>query len=163
VIYKTTDLCDAFETRVKLAAPVFRAFGKRTAFSGEIATVRVFEDNSLVRDVLATDGDGRVLVVDGAGSRRCALMGDLVAQLGVDHGWSGAIIHGCIRDSAEIDAMDFGVRAIGTCPFRSIRRGVGERNVPVFFAGVAFLPGAYVYVDDDGILVASERLTLPGR
>jgi regulator of ribonuclease activity A len=152
--YKTTDLCDRFEGRVRLAAPVFRGFGRATAFSGRIATVRTFEDNVLVQRALEADGRGKVLVVDGGGSIRCALMGDRLVQIGIDHGWAGAIVHGCIRDAAEIDAMPFGIRALGACPQRSAKRAVGELDVAVDFAGITFRPGEFVYVDADGILVS---------
>jgi regulator of ribonuclease activity A len=157
VPYKTADLCDEHRDRVRLVEPVFRAYG-RAAFSGPIATVRVFEDNALVRETFSTEGRGRVLVVDGAGSMRAALIGDRLAQLAVDHGWAGAIVHGPVRDVADIAAMPFGVRALGTCPFKSTTPTPGEANVTVFFAGVSFSPGEYVYVDEDGILVSTQPL-----
>jgi regulator of ribonuclease activity A len=156
--HKTTDLCDAYEGRVRLAAPLFQAFGGLVSFSGPIATVRVYEDNSLVRERFSTYGQGRVLIVDGGGSRRCALIGDRLAQLGLENGWAGAIVHGCIRDAAEINAMAFGIRALGTCPLRSTKGNGGEIDVPVFFADVLFRPGEHVYVDADGILVAEQAL-----
>jgi regulator of ribonuclease activity A len=155
--YKTADICDEHPDRVRLVAPVFRAYG-RPAFSGAIATVRVFEDNALVREAFSTEGHGRVLVVDGAGSMQAALIGDRLAQLAVDHGWAGAIVHGPVRDVADIATMPFGIRALGTCPFKSRKRTPGETNVTVFFGGVAFTPGEYVYVDEDGILVSADPL-----
>lgn len=164
--FKTADICDEHPDRVRLVDPVFRAFG-RVAFSGPIATVRVFEDNSLVRETFNTDGQGRVLVVDAGGSLRAAMIGDRLAQMAVDHGWAGAIVNGAVRDTADIAQMPFGVRALGTCPFKSSRRNPGESNVVVSFAGVSFVPGQHVYVDEDGILVSETPLCgeggTPGR
>lgn len=155
---KTADLYDAFSDELKTAAPVFQGFGKREAFSGPIATLKVFEDNTLVRAALEAPGDGRVLVVDGGGSLRCALVGDKLAQLGIDNGWAGLIINGCIRDCREINAMDVGIKALATHPARSAKRGEGRDGVTVAFAGVTFEPGHYVYADGDGIVVADADL-----
>lgn len=156
----TTDLCDAHPDTVRVAAPVFRHFGQRSAFAGPAATLRVFEDNTLVRSTLETPGKNRVLVVDGGASMRCALMGDNLAQLMLDNDWAGAIIHGCIRDSAEIDAMDVGVRALATHPRKSRKRGEGEEGVTLEFAGVTVSPGDYVYADADGVIVSAEALDI---
>ena len=154
----TADLCDAHEAQVAVAAPIFRSFGGRPRFHGPIATLRCFEDNSLVREWLAQPGAGRVLVVDGGGSLRCALLGDQLGALGVKNGWSGVIVHGCVRDTAALGAMDLGVLALAPHPLKSVKRGAGERDVAVTFAGVTFAPGAYVYADEDGVLVAAEKL-----
>ena len=158
--FATADLCDAheFADYLHIAEPIFRICGGKTAFFGEIVTVRVFEDNVLVKQQLASPGNGRVLVVDGGASLRVALMGDNLAQMGADNGWSGVIINGCIRDAAEIASIDIGIRALNTTPRRSIKRGEGETNVPVTFAGVRFVPGHFVYADADGILVADRQL-----
>ena len=153
MIFKTADLCDEHEDLVQIAEPGLIPFGQRQRFYGEIVTLKLFEDNSLVREAVATDGQGKVLVVDGGGSLRCALLGDLLAAKAVANHWSGMIINGCIRDSADIDEMDIGVRAITTCPLKSIKKGVGEKDIPVRFLGVSFQPGEYVYVDEDELLV----------
>lgn len=150
----TADLCDEHGDSVQVCEPAFRAFGLRRAFSGPVSTVRCFEDNSRVKEAVEGPGQGRVLVVDGGGSRRRALLGDKLGEAAVRNGWAGVIIHGCIRDSAELDRMDLGIRALGTMPLRSDKRGEGERDVPVRFAGATFRPGDYVYVDEDGIVVA---------
>ncbi len=155
---KTADLCDEFADRLRIADPVFRRFGARAAFAGPISTLRVFEDNVLVRSALEEPGEGRVLVVDGAGSMRCALLGDLLAALASDNGWAGVVVNGCIRDSADIDGIDIGVRALATMPLKSRKLGRGERDVPVAFAGVQFEPGHYLYADEDGVLIADEAL-----
>jgi regulator of ribonuclease activity A len=148
----TADLCDQ-DDEARVAEPMFRDFGKRIAFSGPIATVKVFEDNVLVRQELEEEGRGRVLVVDGGGSKRCALLGDRLAGLARDNGWAGVIVYGCIRDSAEIAEIDVGVKALATHPRKSIKRGEGVRDVAVTFAGVTFSPGEIVHADADGIVV----------
>jgi regulator of ribonuclease activity A len=155
---KTADLYDAYGEMLQVAEPIFRNFGRRDAFSGPIATVKVFEDNTLVRANLETAGSGHVLVVDGGGSTRCALVGDLLAQLAIDNEWAGIIVNGCIRDSKEIDAMDVGVKAIATNPAKSEKRGEGRENIPVRFAGVTFTPGHFVYVDTDGVVVSEKDI-----
>ena len=116
--------------------------------------MRCFEDNTLVKAAVESPGDGRVLVVDGGGSRRRALFGDRLGAAAVKNGWAGVIVYGCIRDSAELGRMDLGIRALGTMPLRSEKRGEGERDVPVRFAGVTFRPGEYAYVDEDGVVVS---------
>lgn len=154
----TTDLCDAHGDHLQVAEPLFRGFGSRTAFAGTVATVKVFEDNVLVREALEQPGRGRVLVVDGGGSLRCALLGDRLAAKAVENGWSGVVVYGCIRDSAEINALELGVRALNVHPRKSIKRGEGQRDVPVRFAGLDIHPGAWLCADADGIVVADEEL-----
>lgn len=155
---QTADLCDANEGRIQVVAPMFRSFGGRTAFGGPIATLKVFEDNTLVRSALEGAGEGRVLVVDGGGSLRCALVGDQLALLGVNNGWAGVIVYGCIRDAKAIGQMDIGAFALATLPLKSVKRGVGERDIPVSFGGVSFVPGQYVYADEDGVIVSATAL-----
>ena len=160
--FKTADLCDEFEAElgksVRIVSPMFQRYGKRQHFSGEIVTLKVFEDNSLVREALAENGKGRVLVIDGGGSLRCALVGDQLAILAQKNGWEGALVYGCIRDSADINGIDIGVCALGTHPRKSIKKGVGDRNIAVTFGGVTFNPGEFLYADEDGVLVSSKAL-----
>lgn len=153
--FATADLYDAHESEACVLLPGFRNFGGRRSFHGPVVTLKVHEDNSLVRSALEQPGAGRVLVVDGGGSLRCALVGDKLAELGRDNGWSGIIVFGCIRDSVAIGRMDFGVQALDTNPRKSVKRGDGQRDIPVTFHGVTFTPGAFVYADDDGILVGA--------
>jgi len=155
--FSTADLCDADEGKVQVALPDFIDYGGRKRFCGAISTVKVHEDNSLVRAALEEPGLGRVLVVDGGASRRCALLGDKLARLGMSNGWTGMVISGCIRDSAAIAGMDIGVKAIGTSPRRSVKQGAGERDVTVAFSGATFDAGAYLYADEDGILISPGR------
>jgi regulator of ribonuclease activity A len=161
--FTTCDLCDANED--KLAAgtlavlpPLFQKFGKRSSFCGPARTLKVFEDNVLVRAALETSGSGQVLVVDGGGSLRCALVGGKLGELAQANGWAGVIVNGCIRDADEINACDIGVRALATHPQRSVRKGAGERDVRIRIAGIAIDPGAWIYADADGVLVAATKL-----
>lgn len=155
---KTTDLSDANEGKVSLCAPMFRSYGGKTAFGGPITTLKLFEDNAFVRKALEGPGLGRVLVIDGGGSMRCALVGDQLAELGVKNGWAGIIVYGCIRDSKAISGMDIGVFALGTHPQKTVKRNTGEVDVPVSFGGVRFVPGHFVYADEDGVLLSEMAL-----
>ena len=157
--FKTADLCDAHEGRLQICEPIFSSFGGRARFSGKVSTIKCFEDNSLVREAVSEDGNGRVLVVDAGGSLRCAMLGDMLAEKAVANGWQGVVMYGLIRDSADIAGMEIGVRALGTHPLKSVKRGVGERDVDVRFAGVLFEPGAWLYADEDGIVVSPESLS----
>jgi regulator of ribonuclease activity A len=154
----TPDLCDAHPESVRVVAPLFKNYGGRAAFGGPIATVKCFEDNSQVKECLGRPGEGRVLVVDGGGSFRCALLGDLLAALAVENGWAGVIVHGCIRDVDAIADMSLGVQALAAVPLKSVRKGLGETEVPVTFGNVTFHPGNFVYADNNGIIVSAQRL-----
>jgi regulator of ribonuclease activity A len=161
--FATADLCDHHEKELhtgglRVVAPMFRSFGGRPAFHGRIATLKLFEDNSYVRKALAQPGEGQVLVIDGGGSLRRALVGDQLAALGVDNGWAGIVVYGCIRDSAAIRAMNIGVLALATHPRKTDKKNVGEENIPVSFGGVTFQPGEWLYADNDGILVSASVL-----
>lgn len=160
--FQTADLCDRHEAllgkELRVAAPIFRCFGGQPKFSGIVVTLKLFEDNSLVRDTLGTPGHGKVLVVDGGASLRCALLGDQLAALAEQHSWSGIVINGCIRDSVAINHSQIGVRALATHPQKSVKRGVGERDLPVTFAGITFHPGEWLYADEDGLLVSTQAL-----
>lgn len=156
--FKTADLCDAHSDDLQIVEPGFRSFGGHPRFHGEIVTLKLFEDNSLVRETLGLPGHGKVLVVDGGGSKRCALLGDLLATKAVESGWSGILVNGCIRDSAEIVSMPLGVIALATHPLKSVKKGIGEKDLPVRFAGVTFRPGDYLYADEDGVILSSTPL-----
>jgi regulator of ribonuclease activity A len=158
ICVKTADLCDQFFEQLQVCQLSLHSYGGKKEFSGPIATVDVFEDNVLVREALETVPRGSVLVVDGKGSRNCALLGDRLAQIACDRQLSGVIINGCIRDSAEIAAMPLGVMAVGTCPVKSKKEGKGIRDVVLEFGGVRWEPGAYVYADSDGIVISQTKL-----
>lgn len=157
--WTTPDLCDRFP-EVAIAEPRFRGYGGRAAFCGPIATVRCVEDNSRVRELAATPGAGRVLVVDGQGSLRHALLGDQIAANAAKNGWAGVLIHGCVRDVEILATLPLGVLALAACPRRTERRGLGDVDVPVNFAGVAFVPGHWLYADGSGVLLSPVALPL---
>ena len=157
-MFKTADLCDEHSDTLSIAQPLFNDYGQKITFGGEISTVKCFEDNSLVRKQLEQPGNGRVLVVDGGGSTRCAMVGDILAQMGADNGWSGIIVYGCIRDSGVIATINLGVKAMGTMPLKSVKKGEGEIDVTVHFADVDFVPGQYAYADEDGIILSAKPL-----
>lgn len=156
---KTADLYDRYEAEVQVAEPILGDFGGLTTFSGRIATVKVYEDNALVRKRVEEKGDGRVLVIDGAGSTRTALVGDKLAKTAEENGWAGLVIHGCVRDAEDLADLDLGIKAMATTPRKSAKRGTGDAEVPVTFAGVTFTPGQWLYADPDGIIVAARDLS----
>jgi regulator of ribonuclease activity A len=145
---------------VEVCDPVFQDFGGTQAFLGSIETVKVFEDNVLVRQTLETPGEGRALVVDGGGSTRRALVGELVAQLAVDNGWAGLLLYGSVRDTAQLVSLPLGIKALAATPRRSDKEGAGRRGDPVRFAGVLFTPGDWLYADGDGVVVAPRAVHL---
>lgn len=149
----TADLYDERGDELDSCDLQLRQYGGRRAFQGVVATVRCHQDNALVKAALSEPGGGRVLVVDGGGSLHTALMGDVIAGLAAANGWSGVVINGAVRDVAALAGLDLGVKALGSNPRKSAKDGVGEREVPVTFGGVTFVPGATLYSDDDGILV----------
>jgi regulator of ribonuclease activity A len=149
---KTSDLCDACDGALACALP-FRGWGRRRAFAGAIRTIRCHEDIALMRDVVAQPGHGQVLVIDAGGSLARAVFGDVMAAVASRNGWAGLVINGAIRDGVEIDAMDIGVKALGTVPRRGERTGAGAVDVPVTFGGVTFTPGERVVADEDGVIV----------
>ena len=154
----TPDLCDDYPELVRVLDPIFSNFGGRERFSGPLVTVKCFEDNSVVKELVGTPGEGRVLVVDAGGSMRRACLGDMLAEQASVNGWAGLVIYGCIRDVDEIMATDIGVQALGTHPMKTDKKGVGELGISVTFAGVTFSLGDYVYADNNGIIVSSQRL-----
>ncbi|MER7369789.1 ribonuclease E activity regulator RraA [Nonomuraea wenchangensis] len=149
----TADLYDEHGDQLDSCHLQLRQYGGRRAFSGRIATVRCHEDNALLKSVLSEPGEGRVLVVDGGGSLRAALMGDVIAGIAVASGWAGVVIHGAVRDVAALRDLDLGIKALGSNPRKSAKTGAGERDVPVTFGDAVFHPGAELFSDEDGILV----------
>lgn len=149
----TADVLDEHGDRAAVCELDLRQFGAITAFSGAIATVRCHEDNVLLRERVSGPGDGRVLVVDGGGSLRVALVGDIVAGIARDKGWAGIVVNGCVRDVAALRELELGIRALGSSPRRSGKAGGGEVDTAVSFGGVTFTPGAMLYADDDGVVV----------
>jgi regulator of ribonuclease activity A len=147
------DLCDANEDEIEVCELQFKDYGGRTAFSGPIRTVRCHEDNSLVKATLATPGEGCVLVIDGGGSLHRALVGDMLGADAVKNGWAGVVVNGAVRDTAVLGTLELGVKALGSHPMRSVKRGEGVVDTPVAFGGVVFVPGDRLYADEDGVAV----------
>ena len=156
--FATADLYDEHGGDLQVVHPMFRHYGAVRKFHGPVVTLKVHEDNTLVRAALEEPGDGRVLVIDGGGSLRCALVGDMLAELGIKNGWAGIIVYGCIRDSAVIGQMDIGIKALNTNPKKSVKKGVGDRDILIRFGEVAFETGDHVYADEDGIVVSRTAL-----
>ena len=149
----TSDVFDANAARAQVCTLRLEQFGGVRTFSGEIATVRSFEDNVLLKRVVEEPGNGRVLVVDGGGSLSCALAGDKVLGAALASGWAGLVLNACVRDSAALAQLPIGVKALGTCPRPSGKTGAGEVGVPVTFGGIELAPGSLLYADDDGLIV----------
>ena len=156
--FKTADLCDRFPEEVQVADPLLKDYGGRKIFGGPIVTLDAYEDDVLLRETLHQSGEGRVLVVDGGGSTRCALLGGQVAKLAHDNGWAGVVVHGCIRNAAQVGEIAIGLKALNTAPRASRHLGRGELDRPLHFASVTFRPGYYLYADADGIVVAPRDL-----
>ncbi|MFJ5770461.1 ribonuclease E activity regulator RraA [Psychrobacillus sp. NPDC093180] len=156
--FKTTDLCDDHSDSLQICDIEFRSFGRETRFSGKIETVNVFEDNVLVVEALENVEEGSVVVVDGHGSKRCALLGDRLAGIAESRKLAGIIINGYVRDSAELAKMNVGILALGTYPLKSKKAGKGERNGTLYFGGIEWKPGEYVYTDEDGVIVSEQAL-----
>lgn len=157
--FQTADLHDEHEELVSVCLPLFRSFGLKTKFYGEIVTIKCHEDNTLVGKTLRNEnGKGKVLVVDGGGSLRCALVGDQIASAAIKNEWEGIVIYGCIRDSVDINNMEVGIKAINTNPTRSVKRNTGVMNEILSFGGINFKPGSYLYSDEDGLLVSDQAL-----
>ncbi|SRX92946.1 Regulator of RNase E activity a RraA [Mycobacterium tuberculosis H37Rv] [Mycobacterium shimoidei] len=151
----TADLVDEIGPDVRSCDVQFRQFGARSQFAGPISTVRCFEDNALLKSVLSEPGEGKVLVVDGAGSLHAALVGDVIAELARSNGWAGLVVYGAVRDAAALRRIDIGIKALGTNPRKSTKTGAGERDVELILGGVTFVPGDIAHSDDDGIVVVA--------
>ena len=156
----TCDISDKLHPDVQYLEPVYKSYGGKTSFSGRIVTVKCYEDNSLVEEALKSNGKNSILVVDAGGSMNCAMLGDKRATDAIKNEWEGILVHGLIRDSATIKGMKIGILALGVCPLKSIKNGVGDSNLIVNFSGITFTPGEYLYADEDGVIVIKEKASL---
>ncbi len=156
--FKTTDLCDAFSNELQVIGSEFRSYGKIHSFFGPISTVKVFEDNVLVEEALSSIPAGNVLVIDGGESQKCALLGDRLGEIGASRGLAGIIVNGCVRDTTDLATLEIGILALGSNPLKSKKQRVGERDISLYFSGINWTPGDYVYVDEDGIVLASRNI-----
>ncbi|MEY4625155.1 MAG: hypothetical protein RL061_680 [Pseudomonadota bacterium] len=161
--FATTDICDAHEDlitkgQLRVCAPVFKPYGGLTRFNGTAVTLKVFEDNTWVRTLLDEPGQGRVLVIDGGGSTRCALVGGNLGVLAEKNNWAGIVVFGCVRDTLELAQSKVGIRALAAHPQKSVKRNVGERDLVVDIAGTVVKPGDMIYADEDGLIVSDKAL-----
>ena len=156
----TCDISDQLHPHVQYLDPIFKSYGGKTAFSGRIVTIKCFEDNSLVEEALKMNGKGCVLVIDAGESLRCAMLGDKRASDAIKNEWEGIVVNGSIRDSVMINSMTIGIRALGVCPRKSIKKGNGKRNLTVDFSNVKFIPNHYLYADEDGVIVIENKVNL---
>ena len=154
----TCDISDQLHPHVQYLDPIFKSYGVKTAFSGRIVTIKCFEDNSLVEEALKMNGKGCVLVIDAGESLRCAMLGDKRASDAIKNEWEGIVVNGSIRDSVMINSMTIGIRALGVCPRKSIKKGNGKRNLTVDFSNVKFIPNHYLYADEDGVIVIENKV-----
>lgn len=155
------DLCDLYPKHIQIAEPIFQDFGGRHHFHGEVVTVYCFEDNSRIRELVQTPGKGKVLVVDGGGSRRRALLGDMLAEKAVQNGWEGIVIHGAVRDVCAQSQLPIGIKALCAHPMPTEKKGLGEVGKTLQMAGITIANGDYIYCDRNGVLVAKQPLALP--
>jgi regulator of ribonuclease activity A len=151
----TADLCDEHDDEIIVLDNVFRSYGGRARMAGTAVTLKLFEDNSLVREAVTKDGNGKVLVVDAGGSRRRAVVGDQLAAKAAANGWSGILVYGAVRDAAILAETDLAVYALGTNPRKTEKRGIGDRDVEVSFCGGTIPPGTWIYADTDGVILAT--------
>ena len=156
--FTTPDLCDEFPELIHPVEPLFKSYGGNKHFCGEIVTVKCFEDNSKVKQLVSTDGTNKVMVVDGGGSTRRAYLGDMLAELALKNAWRGFLIFGCVRDVDILATIPLGIKAIGAHPMKTEKRDHGDINLPVTFGGVTFTPGHYIYADNNGIIISPSSL-----
>ncbi|MGX9418003.1 ribonuclease E activity regulator RraA [Vibrio sp. RC27] len=160
--YNTSALCDMYIDQVDVVEPMFSNFGGRTSFAGQITTIKCFEDNGLIREVLEQDGEGRVLLIDGGGSLRRALIDAEIATLAEDNEWEGIVVYGSVREIDDLEEVGLGIQAMAPIPVGASSQGIGEGDIPVNFGGVTFLPDDYLYADSTGIIISPEALSPDG-
>ena len=156
----TSELCDLYAEQVDVVEPIFSSFGGVSNFYGKVTTVKCFESNGLIAEVLEENGEGRVLVVDGGGAVRRGLIDAELAQLAVDNGWEGIIVYGAVRQIQQLENLDIGIHAIAPIPVSADESSTGESDIPVNFGGVTFFPEDYIYADLTGIILSQEPLDL---
>ncbi len=158
--YNTSALCDIYLDQVDVVEPMFSNFGGSASFAGQITTIKCFEDNGLIRETLEQDGVGRVLLIDGGGSLRRALIDAELAALAEENEWEGIVVYGCVREVDELEDMSIGIQAMAAIPVGANNQGIGELDVPVNFGGVTFLPEDYLYADNTGVILSQEPLNV---
>ncbi|EKO5151588.1 ribonuclease E activity regulator RraA [Vibrio fluvialis] len=156
--YNTSALCDIYLDQVDVVEPMFSNFGGCASFAGQVTTIKCFEDNGLIRETLEQDGLGRVLLIDGGGSLRRALLDAELAAIAEENEWEGIVVYGCVREVDELEDMSIGIQALASIPVGAPSQGIGEVDIPVNFGGVTFLPEDYLYADNTGIILSQEPL-----
>jgi regulator of ribonuclease activity A len=160
--YNTSALCDMYIDQVDVVEPMFSNFGGRTSFAGQITTIKCFEDNGLIREVLEQEGLGRILLIDGGGSLRRALVDAEIATIAEENEWEGIVVFGSVREIDDLEEMNIGIQAIASIPVGAVSQSIGESDIPVNFGGVTFLPDDYLYADSTGIIISPEILSDEG-
>ncbi|GIU52018.1 MULTISPECIES: ribonuclease E activity regulator RraA [Shewanella] len=158
--YNTSELCDMYLDVVDVVEPMFSNYGGTSSFGGSISTIKCFEDNGLIADALQAEGEGKVLLVDGGGSMRRALVDASIAEIAVANKWEGIIVYGSVRDVDALEEMDIGIQALASIPIGADSNGVGEVEIPVNFGGVTFLPFDHIYADNTGVILSPEALDI---
>lgn len=158
--YNTSELCDIYLEQVDVLEPMMSTFGGRSSFGGQISTIKCFEDNGLIRQLAEQDGTGRVMLIDGGGSLRCALIDADIAAIAADNNWEGIVVYGCVRDVDALDELDIGIQALASIPVGSDTQLVGNIDVPVNFGGVTFLPDDHLYADNTGVILSQEPIDI---
>ena len=154
------EICDEYSDRINVLQPMFQSYGAKTTFWGKVITLKAYEDNSKVRELAAQDGTGKVLVVDGGGSKNRAMLGDVLADKAANNGWQGIIIYGCVRDVNALSQIELGIQALGSHPLKTDKRGLGDINVPLHIGGVDIVAGDFIYADNNGVVVSKTPLDL---
>lgn len=158
--YNTSALCDIYLDTIDVVEPIFASYGGRRSFGGQITTIKCFEDNGLIVEALRNNGSGRVLLVDGGGSLRRALIDAELATLAADNGWEGVVLYGSVREVDALEEIDIGIQALGAIPVGADTNGSGESDVAVNFGGVTFLPDDHLYADTTGIILSPDPLDI---
>lgn len=158
--YNTSALCDIYQDQVDVVEPMFSNFGGLTSFAGQLTTVKCFEDNGIIRSILQEDGTGQVLLIDGGGSLRRALIDAEIAALAEENNWEGLVVYGCVREIDDLEEMEIGIQAIAAIPVGAAQNNIGEVDVPVNFGGVTFLPEDHLYADNTGVIISQEPLDI---
>jgi regulator of ribonuclease activity A len=158
--YNTSELCDIYADLIDVVEPIFCNYGGRSSFSGKVVTLKCFENLGLVTEIVKTEGTGKVLVIDGGGSTRRALIDVNIAQCALTNGWEGIVCYGSVRDVDALDNIDIGIQAVVAIPVGASEQSIGETDIAINFAGVTFLPDDYIYADNTGIILSPEALDI---
>lgn len=158
--YNTSELCDMYTEQVDVLSPIFEHYGGLSSFGGQVQTIKCFEDNAIILNVVANDGTGKVLIIDGGGSIRCALIDAEIAELAAENNWEGIVCNGSVRDVDALEDINIGIMALNSIPVGADDQGIGEDDIAINFAGVTFLPDDHLYADSTGAILSAEPLDI---